>query len=262
MKIRDQQRYWITGASSGIGYALTLELVQKGHEVIVSSRNKESLDKLALKYPGMIQVLPCDVANDKEMANLFIENLPALNHLDGIFLCAGICEYIDLPNFNIASFKKAFSVNFQGTVNSCAAAYHLLDNSALRKQGEKPFILGLCSMSSYLGFPRAEAYGASKAAMAYFLNSLRADIGERIDVIPVFLGFVDTPMTAQNDFPMPFIVSPEEAAKGILNKLKKRPLRINFPWRLHVVLNIFSKLQRLWYWYIIPILRRFGSPPL
>ena len=114
-------------------------------------------------------------------------------------------------------------------------------------------------MSAYLGFPRAEAYGASKAAMAYFLDSLRADIGDRIDVIPVYMGFVETPMTAQNDFPMPFLISSEQAAKGILKKMIKRPLRINFPWRLHLTLSIFTRLQRFWYSFVIPRMRRSGS---
>lgn len=261
MELVDQQTYWITGASSGIGKALSLELAQQGHKLIVSSRNSDELDKLAFQYPELIRVLPCDVTNNPEMAELFGLKMPELKKLDGIFLCAGYCEYIDLPDFNIDAFQKVFAVNFHGIVNSCESAYRLLNNSVYQKKNDKPFIVGLCSMSSYLGFPRAEAYGASKAAMAYFLESLRADIGERIDVIPVYLGFVETPMTAQNDFPMPFITSPEEAARGILRKLKKRPLRINFPSRLHAVLSIFSTLQRLWYLFVIPRIRRSGSLP-
>ena len=261
MELWDQQTYWITGASSGIGKALSIELAQQGHNLIVSSRNSEELDKLAFEYPELIRVLPCDVTNNEEMIELFSLKMPEQIRLDGIFLCAGYCEYINFPDFNIDAFQKVFAVNFHGIVNSCAAAFHLLNNSVYTKKNKRPFIVGLCSMSSYLGFPRAEAYGASKAAMAYFLDSLRADIGKRIDVIPVYLGFVETPMTAQNDFPMPFITSPEKAARGILRKLKKRPLRINFPSQLHAVLSIFSKLQRLWYFFVIPRIRRSGSLP-
>ncbi|MDG2090476.1 MAG: SDR family NAD(P)-dependent oxidoreductase [Gammaproteobacteria bacterium] len=256
MELTNQQKYWITGATSGIGRALCIELAQLEHKLIISSRNAEELGKLALEYPKLIQILPCDVSNNEEMAELFSTKMPTLKNLDGIFLCAGVCEYIDLPKFNLDAFQKAVAINYLGTVNSCAAAYPLLSNSVSDMPNKKPFIAGLCSMSSYLGFPRAEAYGASKAAMAYFLNSLRADIGDKIDVIPVYLGFVKTPMTAQNDFPMPFLISPEEAARGILNKLTKRPLRINLPWRLHAVLGTFSKLQRLWYQTIIPRMRR------
>lgn len=259
MESQTQQTYWITGASSGIGKALTFELAKQGHKLIVSSRKREDLDNLSSEFPALINAMPCDVSNRQEMENIFATNMPELKSLDGIFLCAGVCEYIDLPDFNLDAFQRVFSVNYHGTVYSCAAAHPLLAHSALQTQGKKPFIVGLCSMSSYLGFPRAEAYGASKAAMAYFLNSLRADIGNIIDVIPVYMGFVETPMTAQNNFPMPFIISAEQAAKGILKQLRKRPLRINFPLRLHLVLSLFSKLQRLWYLSVIPRMRRSGS---
>ncbi len=254
-----QQNYWVTGASSGIGKALTVELAKQGHKLIVSSRNRDELDKLSNEFPGLIKAAPCDVADSEEMQGLFTKNMPELKSLDGIFLCAGVCEYIDLPDFNVAAFQKVYSINYMGTVNCCAAAYPLLNNSTVHDQNKKPFIVGLCSMSSYLGFPRAEAYGASKAAMAYFLDSLRADIGHHIDVIPVYMGFVETPMTEQNDFPMPFLISPEQAAKGILKKLIKRPLRINFPWRLHIMLSLFCKIQRFWYLVVIPRMRRVGS---
>ena len=260
MESQTQQTYWITGASSGIGQALSTELAKQGHKLIVSSRKREELDKLRSKFPDLIEVLPCDVSNRQEMENLFGTKMPELKSLDGIFLCAGVCEYIDLPDFNLDAFQRVFSVNYHGTVYSCAAAHPLLSQSAVQNQGKKkPFIVGLCSMSSYLGFPRAEAYGASKAAMAYFLDSLRADVGDIIDVIPVYMGFVETPMTAQNNFPMPFIISAEQAAKGILKQFRKRPLRINFPLRLHLVLSFFSKLQRLWYLSVIPRMRRSGS---
>tara|TARA_R100001143_G_C3357833_1_gene133643 strand:- start:1549 stop:2334 length:786 start_codon:yes stop_codon:yes gene_type:complete len=250
--------YWITGASSGIGKALTFQLAKQGHHLIISSRKREALDEIAENYPAQIQVLPCDVADQSLMQGLFDNYAEKLEYLDGIFLCAGYCEYIDLPDFNLPAMAKVMAINYQGTVNACAAAYPLLKNAADLGR-DKPFISGLCSMSSYLGFPRAEAYGASKAAMAYFLESLRADIGGDIDVIPVFMGFVDTPMTAQNDFPMPFMLSPDEAAAGILKKLKKRPLRINHPWRLHAVLKIFTHLQWLWYRRFMPRLRRSGE---
>jgi len=252
------KRYWITGASSGIGKALVDKLAKQGHELIVSSRNHEALQALALNYPEQIRVLACDVSDSDSMQSLFDKQAPELDYLDGIILCAGHCEYIDLPDFNLPSFGRHMAVNFQGTVNSCAAAYPLLKR-AMGRTGGKPFIAGLCSMSSYLGFPRAEAYGASKAAMAYFLDSLRADIGQEIDVIAVYLGFVETPMTASNDFPMPFIQTVDVAANAILKNIEKRPFRINFPWRLHIVLKVFSRLQGLWDRAIIPRLRRTGD---
>jgi short-subunit dehydrogenase len=252
------KRYWITGASSGLGRALAVRLLEQGHDLIVSSRKREALEALAKEYPEQIQVLPCDVADDSQMQGLFTNHTSGVDTLDGIILCAGQCEYIDLPDFNLSAFKQLMAVNFQGTVNACAAAYPLL-HEAVRQGRPRPFIAGLCSMSSYLGFPRAEAYGASKAAMAYFLDSLRADIGKDMDVINVYLGFVNTPMTARNDFPMPFMQSPERTVEAILKKIEKRPHRINYPWRLHFVLKTFSQLQGIWFHRIVPRLRRSGE---
>ena len=256
MSIQQSQTYWISGASSGIGRALSIQLAAQGHRLLVSSRDRSALEDLAGQYPGLIEVMPCDVADRNKMMALFSTNLPQLQTLDGIFLCAGICEYIDLPAFNLDAFERAAAVNYLGVVNACAAAYPLLEKAVAKAGSTKPFIVGLASMSSYIGFPRAEAYGASKAAMAYFLDSLRADIGQRIDVITVYLGFVRTPMTAANDFPMPFIVSDQEAAAAILNKLPGRPLKIVYPWRLHFSLHLLRKMQWLWYGKIIPRLRR------
>jgi NAD(P)-dependent dehydrogenase (short-subunit alcohol dehydrogenase family) len=259
MSVISSKRYWITGASSGLGRALVEKLVQQGHQLIASSRNYKALQALALDYPEQIRVLPCDVSDSQSMQSLFAKQAPELDYLDGIILGAGLCEYIDLPDFNLLSFERHMAVNFHGTVNSCAAAYPLL-KQAKDRTGSKPFIAGLCSMSSYLGFPRAEAYGASKAAMAYFLDSLRADIGQEVDIITVYLGFVETPMTAQNDFPMPFIQKVDVAANAVLKNIEKRPYRINFPLRLHIVLKFFSRLQGLWYSGIMPRLRRTGDP--
>lgn len=258
MSITSQQRLWITGASSGIGRALAVRLAEQGCELIVSSRNRQALEALAKEFPGQIRVLPCDVADTTLMQGLFASDAADVDYLDGIIICAGYCEYVDLPDFNLPTFKRHMAVNFQGTVNACAAAYPLLKRA--RESGRsRPYIAGLCSMSSYLGFPRAEAYGASKAAMAYFLDSLRADIGHEIDVTTVYLGFVETPMTAGNDFPMPFMQSAEKTAEAIVNKLRKRPLRIIYPWRLHGLLKLPVMLQGLWYHRIMPRLRRAGD---
>ena len=83
MELTNQQKYWITGATSGIGRALCIELAQLEHKLIISSRNAEELGKLALEYPKLIQILPCDVSNNEEMAELFSTKMPTLKNLDG-----------------------------------------------------------------------------------------------------------------------------------------------------------------------------------
>jgi len=117
----------------------------------------------------------------------------------------------------------------------------------LKKSKYRPHIVGVGSMSSYLGFPRAEAYGSSKAAMSYFLDSLRCDLKGEMDVTVVYPGFIKTPMTDTNDFPMPFLMSVEKAASVILSKVQKRPLTISFPLRLHLLLKAMKMMPGLWY---------------
>lgn len=254
---REAGIFWITGAGSGIGEALALRLAGAGHTVLVTGRNGDRLaalkDRLPAEAGGTLVSLPCDVSDDARMRSLFREHAAWVPHLDGIILCAGLCEYIDLPDLDVASVRRVTEVNFFGVVNACAAALPLLRERA--GQGARPYIAGVSSMSTYLGFHRAEAYGASKAAMAYFLDSLRCDVQEQMDVCVIYPGFVKTPMTEQNDFAMPTIVSVDAAAEHILGKLESRPRNIRFPWRLHAMLSIARCCQGLWYRLAIPRLK-------
>jgi len=231
---------WVTGASSGIGKALVEQLDSQGHHVYASARNEEALANLVENGEGNITAVPCDVSNDATMAEVLQAN--GIESLDTIFLCAGTCEYINMPDLDINMIRRVADTNYFGVVNSCIAALPLLKKSKYR-----PHIVGVGSMSSYLGFPRAEAYGSSKAAMSYFLDSLRCDLKGEMDVTVVYPGFIKTPMTDTNDFPMPFLMSVEKAASVILSKVQKRPLTISFPLRLHLLLKAMKMMPGLWY---------------
>jgi short-subunit dehydrogenase len=249
-----KRHYWITGAGSGIGRALADRLAGEGHRVYVSGRNPDKLESLAQSLGGDVIPVVCDVANDQEMAGVLAAH--NVEHLDTVILCAGICEYIDMPALDIDTIRRVTETNFHGVVNSCIAALPLLKRQAGASPGERPHIIGVGSMSSYLGFPRAEAYGASKAAMAYFLDALRTDLVGKVDVTVVYPGFVSTPMTDRNDFPMPFLISAEEAASIIIRKASRRPCSIVFPLRLHWLLRVLSWFPGLWYSFISPRLSR------
>ena len=254
------RQYWLTGASSGIGRELALQLAARGHIVYLSARSADALQTLAAEAPGQLIPLPCDVSDDAQMARVF-EQLPPEQRpqwLDGVIAGAGVCEYVDLPVLETATCRRVAEVNYFGVVNACAAALPLLQRAAQAPGRGRPFIAGLCSMSVYTAFPRAEAYGAAKAAMAYFLDSLRCDIGRQVDVCLVYPGFVATPMTAPNDFPMPFCLSVDEAARRVLAGLEKarRPRAFAFPWQLHGILKLAAALPGLWYGVIMPRMRR------
>lgn len=255
-----QQQYWLTGASSGIGRELGLQLAQQGHRVYVSARSAAALDALAAAHPDLLIPLPCDVADDAAMARVF-DQLPQdlrPQYLDGLIAGAGSCEYVDLPVLDLATLRRVMDVNHFGVANACSAALPLLRVAAADPARRRPWIVGLCSMSIYTGFPRAEAYGAAKAAMRYFLDSLRCDIGHQIDVTVVCPGFVSTPMTRGNDFPMPCCVSAEDAARRISAVLGKGRRSLAFPWQLQCLLTLAAWLPGLWYGVLAPRLSRQG----
>lgn len=247
---------WLTGAGSGIGRELALQLAQDGYRVYASGRSREALDALAALYPDRIVALPCDVSDDAAMAAPFAALPQTLQpaQLDLVIAGAGTCEYVDLPALDPALFRRVAAVNYFGVVNTCRAALPLLQAAAAA--GSRPAIVGLCSMSVYTGFPRAQAYGSAKAAMRYFLDALRCDVGQDIDVITVYPGFVATPMTAGNDFPMPFCIGAAEAARRIRAALRSRPRNVAFPWQLHWLLRLAAWLPGLWYGVLVPRLSR------
>ena len=231
---------WVTGASSGIGREVAEQLAAEGHQIYASARNVESLASLVGSANGNVTAISCDVSDDCIMPDVLSSH--GIKTLDSIFLCAGTCEYIEMPELDIDMVRRVADTNYFGIVNSCIAALPLL-----RKSANKPHIVGVGSMSSYIGFPRAEAYGASKAAMSYFLDSLRCDLVGDMDVTVVYPGFIKTPLTDKNDFPMPFLMTAEKAAEVILKKSSKRPLKISFPLRLHLLLQAMKVMPGLWY---------------
>lgn len=245
------QYIWITGAGSGIGEQLALLLAERGHTIIISGRDAGRLQAVAARNPDRIHALVFDVT-DSSATSLATQQLQALvPWLDCVILNAGTCEYVDPPVLDMAMFERVMATNFFGMLNSFNAALPLL-----RVAPSRPHLAGVASMASYVGFPRAEAYGSSKAAAIYLLNSLRTDFGSWLDVTVINPGFVATPMTSANDFPMPFLISSEEAARTIAARLPRRPLTLAFPRRLHWTLCLAQLLPAVWYRRIVPGMAR------
>jgi len=249
----DRKVCWVTGAGSGLGRALVEKLAAAGHRVYISGRNGAALWSMVDEKDGDVIPVPCDVTDDRRMSEI-LQN-QGVEYLDLVILCAGTCEYIDLPDLDIDKIRRVAETNYFGVVNSCIAALPLMKKAAGSGR-KRPHLVGIGSLSSYIGLPRAEAYGASKAAMSYFLESLRCDVQDEIDITVVYPGFIDTPLTARNDFPMPFLMTAEKAAGIVLDRAAKRPLKIAFPWRLHRVLKTMQCCQRFWYGVIVPRLSR------
>lgn len=236
---------WITGGGSGVGRALALNYARDGWQVIISGRTLTTLAEVqnaAQALPGSITPLCYDVTDDNAVKDCSEALAAQLEHLDLIVLNAGSCEYIEQQTFDPAMFRRVMDTNLFGMINSFNAALPLL-----RRAPHRPLVAGVCSLAAFIGFPRAEAYGASKAASRYFLHSLRTDIKDLADVTVINPGFITTPMTASNDFPMPFLMDADAAALRIARALERRPLEYNFPKRLVASLRLAQLFQGFWY---------------
>lgn len=234
---------WITGASSGIGHALALMLANNGYQVIATARNAESLKALALQSPN-IKALVADLACNEAIEKLQGYFTARNQAIDVLIVNAGTCQYMDNAEYDVKIMEDVFKVNVFAAANTIAVALPWLKRST-----HGGHIIGVSSMTVYLPFTRAEYYGASKAAFSYYLNSLRIDVKPfAIDVSIVYPGFVETPLTQKNDFPMPFLVSAETAAKAILAVIKKRPKNAAFPKPLHYLLRILGYIPGVWNW--------------
>ncbi|TBU96322.1 SDR family NAD(P)-dependent oxidoreductase [Phytopseudomonas dryadis] len=231
------KRIWLTGASSGIGRALAERLLADGHQLALSARRVEPLQALAERFPGQVLVVTGDLSEAGQVAAIGSRIAAHWGALDCAILNAGTCEYIDVRHFEAAMVERVVRANLFSASHCIEAALPLL------RRAESPHLVGVASAVTYWPLPRSAAYGASKAGLRYLLESLRLDLAaEGIDVTLVSPGFVDTPLTQANDFPMPMRWPAAKAAARIAGRLEGRPLEIAFPGPLIAALSLLSVL--------------------
>ncbi|MGE6648113.1 SDR family NAD(P)-dependent oxidoreductase [Shewanella colwelliana] len=211
-------RIMITGATSGIGKALTVAYAGAGHQVIACGRSADKLDELK-QESSHIDSLCFDLTDFDNYPNLASEQ----TGLDLLIFNAGDCEYIDdALNFDAKRFERVININL------ISVAYGLQAWLKHLKPGGRLVLVS--SSARFLPLPRAEAYGASKAALSYLGRTLAIDLEKhQLAVTTVHPGFVDTPLTERNTFTMPMIVSSEQAAAKIIQGLDKGLDEISFP---------------------------------
>lgn len=225
----------ITGASSGIGRALALHYAAQGWRVYAVARSVTALTELA-QTPGIL-ALPLDLTDTAAIASAAERLQQDGVVIDMLMLNAGTCEYINAHDLDIAAFERTFAINFFAVVAACKYFLSLL-NVSLRPQ-----LAIVSSLAHLLPFTRSQAYGASKAAVSYFTDSLRLDLADTgLHVCLVEPGFVDTPLTQKNNFAMPFLVTADDAAQRIAAGLHAGKNRIRFPNRLAWCLSLLSLL--------------------
>jgi NAD(P)-dependent dehydrogenase (short-subunit alcohol dehydrogenase family) len=216
-------------------------LLSQGHFLAVSARNVKALEELLSGHPQQVLVLPGDLTDPRQVQAMGARIGQLWGHLDQVILNAGTCEYLDTGHFEADMIERVVRANLFSATYCVEAALPLL------RKARQPHLVAVCSSVTFLPLPRAEAYGASKAAMRYLFQSLRIDLAqEGIDVTLVSPGFVDTPLTRKNDFPMPMRWTAGKAAIHITTRLDKRPLEIAFPGPFIAALRVLAMLpQRL-----------------
>ena len=234
------RKIWITGASSGIGKALAIKFANAGWKVAASARRENLLKELSDKYPN-IQSFPLDVTDSDKCKSVFKDIIEKFENIEICVFGTGIHDPKSEKKFNLEKIRKIMEVNFFGTMNSINSIY---DYYKERKSGQISII---SSVAGYRGLPAAGAYCASKSALISFAESLYFDM-KRFDVrvSVVNPGFIKTPMTDQNPFPMPMIVSAEFAAEEMFKGLtKSNSFEIHFPKKFTFIMKIL-KILRNW----------------
>jgi short-subunit dehydrogenase len=242
------KRVWILGASSGIGAELARELAGRGARLALSARRQAELQRLAAQLPGAI-ALPCDAARPATIAGAAAEIAERWQGLDLAVYAAGVWHPASATEIDAARIDATLDVNLRGAMHFAAAVV-----PRLLAQGHGA-IAFVGSVAGYRPLPRAALYGTSKAALAHFAGTLHLELAARgIEVFLINPGFVATPMTAANDFPMPAMIGADAAAREIVAGLTRGRFEIHFPRRLSWPLKLLSLLPDALYY---PLVRRF-----
>ena len=222
--MKDKKVIWITGASSGIGRALAIKFANEGWIVAASARRENLLQELS-KINENIYAFPLDVTNIQQSKIVFKNIVEKFKDVEISVFGTGIHDPKSEKEFNLEKIRKIMEVNYFGTMNSINSVYSFYNN---KRSGQISII---SSVAGYRGLPAAGAYCASKAALTSFAESLYFDMQmKNVHVSLISPGFIKTPMTDQNDFPMPMIKSPEFAANEIFKGLTiKKGFEIHFP---------------------------------
>ena len=229
---------WITGASSGIGEACAKAFYRRGAKLIVSGRDEKRLANITCEVEAILS-LAFDASKADQWQKAVADLQDKKIFPDLILLNAGSCQYLDWPDFDLSIIEQINEVNYLGTIYGIKNSLDLL----LEKSGSQLAVMS--SSSDCFAFSRAEAYGSSKAAISYFVRSLKTDLQyEDISISLIRPGFVKTPLTDKNDFPMPFRITAENAALRIVKSLSQRQEEIAFPKRFTLPLSIISKLPQ------------------
>lgn len=231
---------WITGASSGIGRALALKMADADYRVVASARREGELKTLAQEAKsrgGDIVPLPLDTTDHGAVVAAVAHIEREIGAIAIAVFCAGTYEKVLAQDVSVARARPVYELNLMGTL-ACLEA--VLPAMAARKSGR---IAIVASLAGYFGLPTSAIYGASKAALINMAEAMRPELllkGIKLQIVNP--GFVKTPLTAKNDFPMPFLMEAEDAAQAFFDGLHSNRFEITFPRRFSLILRLVQML--------------------
>ena len=237
------KRVWLVGASAGIGAAMAQELARRGARLALSARNGGKLKALAI---ADALLLPCDATDTASLAAARKGLLAAWGGVDLVVYLAGDYVPMRAGNFDLAVAEQVVAVNFNGAMRLAATVL-----GDLQPGGGIAFV---ASVAGYRGLPRALCYGPGKAALIHFAEVLHLDLAAQgIGVWVINPGFVATQLTAQNDFAMPALLTPAQAASAAVDGFRRANFEIHFPKRFTLFMKLLAHLPYRCYF---PLVRR------
>lgn len=241
---------WITGASEGIGRAVAEELAREGFTVYASARSEDKLQELAASFTGTGKIVPMQLdVTDRKANRACVDRIIAeASKLAVCILNAGTFAPVRGKAMTFEEFSFMLSVNVDGVLNGLLPAVE-----AMKEAGQGQIAI-VSSVAGYGGLPKNAAYGISKAGLINMAESLKFDFDKlNIKIQIVTPGFIDTPLTKKNDFPMPFLMPVDKAAERFVRGLKSNAFEITFPRRFTFMLKVVNLLP---YWAYFPVVKR------
>lgn len=235
------KRYWLVGASDGLGAALALQLSRAGAEVILSARSEDKLNDLANSLPGKAEVVTVDVSDNESV----VSAAKAVGTVDGVVYLAGVYWPFGAKEWDAEQANAMADINFTGLMRVMG---QVVPNMVARDAGH---IVITSSLTGFRGLPGSIGYTASKAATMSLAECMYADLhktGVKVQVVNP--GFIKTQLTDKNDFKMPFLMTPEQASQEVFEHMNTDKFKKSFPFAFSLLFR-GSQFLPDWLYYRI-----------